>query len=171
MLTGDIEEGPAFSQLVTARHVIEKTGQIAIDGKVLLRANTLDGDSRLVKTEPKDWTFHLSDAAVDAAVLPWLPSREKFLFKAIPEKMVATDEVLQANHVGAGDEIFLTGLFASHAGSVSNLPIIRIGNIALMPEVRVKVREFGMIDAYLVEMRSIGGHSGSPVFVHIGGTR
>lgn len=37
-----------------------------------------------------------------------------------------------------------------------------------MPEEKVATRKFGEIDAYLVEARSIGGLSGSPVFVMLG---
>jgi len=41
------------------------------------------------------------------------------------------------------------------------------GNIAAMPEELIEVRDFGMMQAYLVESRSLGGISGSPVFVHV----
>jgi hypothetical protein len=37
-----------------------------------------------------------------------------------------------------------------------------------MPDEKVDTNTFGSIDAYLIEARSIGGLSGSPVFVHLG---
>ena len=74
-------------------------------------------------------------------------------------------------HIGCGDEVFLTGLFNSHYGKQNNLPIIRIGNIASMPEEPIQTKNMGAIDAYLIEARSIGGLSGSPVFVQVGGVR
>ncbi len=40
-----------------------------------------------------------------------------------------------------------------------------------MPEEPVQTKALGAIDAYLVEARSIGGLSGSPVFVHLSGVR
>jgi len=40
-----------------------------------------------------------------------------------------------------------------------------------MPEEPVSRGDLGPIDAYLVEARSIGGLSGTPVFVHMGGVR
>jgi hypothetical protein len=40
-----------------------------------------------------------------------------------------------------------------------------------MPGEKVEVKDFGLIDAYLVEARSIGGLSGSPVFVYLGPLR
>jgi hypothetical protein len=48
---------------------------------------------------------------------------------------------------------------------------VRLGNIALMPEEPIETRDYGFMEAYLIEARSIGGLSGSPVFVHVGGIR
>jgi hypothetical protein len=46
-----------------------------------------------------------------------------------------------------------------------NLPILRTGNIAMMPLEPIKTCH-GSMEAYLIELRSIAGLSGSPVFVH-----
>ena len=59
------------------------------------------------------------------------------------------------------------GLFHRHAGTKKNTPVVRTGNIAAMPEEPVDTAR-GPMEAYLVEARSIGGLSGSPVFVHLG---
>ena len=69
-----------------------------------------------------------------------------------------------------GDEVIIVGLFTRRAGEEKNLPILRVGNIASMPEERVNTK-FGLVEAYLVEVRSIGGLSGSPVFVFLGGSQ
>jgi len=58
----------------------------------------------------------------------------------------------------------ITGLFSRLAGTKQNVPIVRTGNLAMMPGEKVPTT-FGEIDAYLIEARSIGGLSGSPVFV------
>lgn len=88
----------------------------------------------------------------------------------IPEDLFCTDEIIRLDKIGVGDEISITGLFAYHQGQRRNAPIVRIGNIAALPDEQVKTR-FGpysaSIDAYLIEARSIGGLSGSPVFVHL----
>ena len=85
--------------------------------------------------------------------------------------MAVTPEIITNESIGCGDEVFLTGLFSNHSGQQRNIPIIRIGNIACMPEEPVQTKALGAIDAYLVEARSIGGLSGSPVFVHLSGVR
>ena len=49
------------------------------------------------------------------------------------------------------------------------MPILRMGNLAAYPQERVQVEGVEM-DAYLIEARSIGGLSGSPVFYHSHGS-
>jgi hypothetical protein len=45
------------------------------------------------------------------------------------------------------------------------LPLVRSGNIAMMPSDKLPIKHFGEMEAYLAEGRSIGGLSGSPAFV------
>jgi hypothetical protein len=76
----------------------------------------------------------------------------------------ATSEVIMKEQIGIGSDIFLVGLFRNHLGQKMNIPIMRVGNIAAMPE--EPIRSGGKeIQAFLIEARSIGGLSGSPVFV------
>jgi hypothetical protein len=85
--------------------------------------------------------------------------------------MCATVEAMSANAVGPGDEVFITGLFRHHHGQQRKIPIVRVGNLAALTEERVVTKDFGPIDAYLIEARSIGGLSGSPVFPNLGVVR
>jgi hypothetical protein len=66
--------------------------------------------------------------------------------------------------LGAGDEVFITGLFTKVPGVTQNLPVVRMGNIALVTNELIPHAD-GLVHAHLVETRSIGGLSGSPVFV------
>lgn len=64
-------------------------------------------------------------------------------------------------------DLFMVGRFISQGGRQRNLPSVRFGNISMMPLEKVK-NSFGlMVRIFLVECRSIGGYSGSPVFVYI----
>jgi hypothetical protein len=71
--------------------------------------------------------------------------------------------------VGEGDSVFAVGLFSPHPGESRPQPIYRFGHISLMPREPVsvllpdKVRK--NIDAFLAEVHSWGGQSGSPVFL------
>ena len=62
-----------------------------------------------------------------------------------------------------GDEVFITGAFWNRLGEKRNIPIVRTGNIAALHEEPVE-RFSPRQAAYLVETRSLGGISGSPVF-------
>ena len=150
-----------YVYLVTAKHVATK-----LEGKTfLVRINTKDGSSALVTGEGVRWWYHPTDESVDVALIPYAPDTELFEYKTIPSSMFLSDDTIRSKNIGAGDEVFITGLFAHLTGSARNLPIVRIGNIAMMPGEPVPTKEYGDIEAYLIEARSIGGLSGSPVFV------
>jgi hypothetical protein len=59
----------------------------------------------------------------------------------------------------------MVGLFTRFTGTTHLIPIVRTGNVAMMPRDRLPIAGFGEMEAYLAEGRSIGGLSGSPVFV------
>jgi hypothetical protein len=89
--------------------------------------------------------------------------------RSIPTSMFLTDEAPHEHFIGPGDEVFIMGLFTKMYGCSRNIPIVRTGNVAMMPgEMLPDVRIGGWrgeAEAYLVEARSIGGLSGSPTFV------
>jgi hypothetical protein len=161
--------GQGFTYIVTAKHVLDKIRDKFLD-KVYLRANFADGNAYWVETNINDWFPHPEDAEVDVAVLPISLDLKKLDHRVYSILSFATDEIVKQRHVSLGDEVFLAGLFARHYGIKRNIPIVRVGNIAAMPEERVETA-YGLIDAYLIEARSIGGISGSPVFVNLGQIR
>jgi hypothetical protein len=81
------------------------------------------------------------------------------------ESVAGTADVLVREKIRLGEELFIVGLFRDHHGVNRNIPIIRVGNIAMMQGEQVFTKYVGYTDAYLVEARSIGGLSGSPVFI------
>jgi hypothetical protein len=91
--------------------------------------------------------------------------------EACPLESGVTDWSVNVQKVGVGDAVFMPGLFTYHKGEHRNLPIIRHGHIAGMRDERVPAKINGKpveVDAYLVEIRSIKGLSGSPVFINLG---
>jgi len=158
-----------FLYIVTTRHVIDGIRSKGLN-KVFLRLNHSSGNAVWYETDLERWLFHPSDAGVDVAVLKdAIPPEADHLH--VPIALLMTPSLLIEKEIGIGDDVFLVGLFAHHAGENKNIPIVRVGNIAAMPEEPVNTRALGRIDAYLIEARSIGGLSGSPVFVHMGSAR
>jgi len=158
----------AFVYAVTARHVIDSIRGKGIN-MVLLRLNRKTSDAVWVRTRVQDWISNSSDASVDVAVTRFNLD-EPLAHKVIPLEASATSHIIQEHKIDVGDEVFLSGLFAPHVGRKNNIPIVRVGNIAAMLHEKVST-SIGEIDAYLIEARSIGGLSGSPVFVNVTGVR
>jgi hypothetical protein len=134
--------------------------------------NKRDGTPFEAKFAPQSWWFHPdneSDATDVAACSIDFSADEEFSMVPIigPEAVVATLEVMKDLKIGVGDEVVIAGLFRSHHGRQRNIPIVRIGNIAMIQDEPVWTKYCGYTDAHLVEARSIGGLSGSPVFVHM----
>jgi len=158
--------------IVTARHIIDRIPRLGLDRKVYLRVNRRDSEPEIVGVDLGEWIFHPSDRGVDVAVLPAVfYDPTGYEVRAIPQGMAATAEVIHRESIGIGDDVFFTGLFINHYGKNRSLPILRIGNIAMMPEEPLAAGGGTLMDAFLVESRSIGGLSGSPVFVSVAGPR
>jgi hypothetical protein len=156
------EKSGNYIYLVTARHCIEKARQMF--GNLYLRVNAKAGGTKSYKVEA-EW-FYPEDAAVDVAILPWAPATAEIQYTTIPKFMFLTDETIEQHGIGIGDELTVLGLFTQRFGNQRNLPIARTGIIAAMPNEPLEdPATGGPYDAYLAEVRSIGGLSGSPVFV------
>jgi hypothetical protein len=102
------------------------------------------------------------------AVSPFTASRDTFDFTGTDISIgCITPEIIEAQEIGCGDEVITIGLLTRHFGRTRNIPIARVGNIAAMPEEHVDLGpQMGEQEVYLIESRSIGGLSGSPVYLH-----
>ncbi len=152
-----------YIYLVTAMHVV-----YAVQSRgFIIRANKQDGGAENIHVPPNaaTWWYHPSDANADVALVAFGLPNEQFLYRSVPTSMFMTEEIVRQGTLGLGDEVYLSGLFRNLTGTKRNLPIVRIGNVAMMPDERVPT-EWGPMNAYLIEARSLGGLSGSPVFIH-----
>lgn len=153
-----------FTYLVTANHVADKLDGVPFK----IRANSRAGEAvEISANEAGDvvWQRHPEGDSIDVAVCWWqIPSRKLDLL-SITTNMFLTPESARQNNIGPGDEVLITGLFAKITGEFKNVPIVRVGNLAMAPKGRVVPSGVGNIEAYLVEAKSMGGISGSPVFV------
>jgi hypothetical protein len=148
---------------VTARHVVDGAG------KLWLRMRTPGGGFEDGPVPRDAWELHHQ---TDVAVVRLNEPRGVTFLE---EEVFITQEFVQTYGVSEGENLFFSGLFVGHYGK-GMPPIVRFGNIALMPREPVTVeiskhpRTFADIEAYLVEARSWGGQSGSPAFAsfHLG---
>jgi len=83
--------------------------------------------------------------------------------------MQQTREYVKRHDIGPGADLVVVGLFTMHHGTRRNLPIVRRGTLASLPHEPLRDEAARPFDAYIAEVISIGGLSGSPVFVGIPG--
>jgi hypothetical protein len=163
-IVGVMMEGKVgLAHLVTAKHVAE-----AIEpGEAVIAMNTKDGMPLSLRTGNQKWFYHPTEKdSVDVAVMPFgSPRFNEYDIEWIPEEVFATDQRIADFEIGLGDELFIIGLFTRFFGRTTLTPIVRTGNIAMIPKETLPIEGFGEMEVYLAEGRSIGGLSGSPVFV------
>lgn len=169
--------------IVTADHVAKELEVVA---EPIARINDANGKGhhyRLMKptrvehqgrvTASTAWYRHpTARGKADVAVYPfspaWIEDWDEAPFAHFPFDMFVSHPMLYGAEasIGIGDEIFVPGLVAHIAGDEANSPLLRVGNIAMLPDEQIYVgKEYGFIDAYLAEVRSLGRLSGAPVFV------
>lgn len=155
--------------MVTAKHVIDDIRKTGV-ADTYLRMNKKDGEAQWLCAPLDKWFTHPTDISIDVAIFEMgIPAGMDHL--VLPYSLCVTDAKIKENEVGLGDEVFVTGLFKHHHGTKRNIPIVRVGNLACMTEEKITTNNFGEIDGYLIEARSIGGLSGSPVFLSLGSSR
>jgi hypothetical protein len=181
----DGDNGYNFWHLVTAEHVI--SGIVAeAKERLWLRANFKDGSAGEIELPLDQWHYHPDERLnTDVAVCPLHQQFVRTEDDAVMDldhlavrlfgqtsvdgqtSMAITDELLAGDLIRPGAEICIVGLFRSHYGRERNTPIMRVGNIAMLKGDPISTKFKGYMDAYLIEARSIGGLSGSPVFVSV----
>lgn len=165
------EQECRWSYLVTAEHVVARSLDLSHD--LWLRVNRRAGEPTEIKIDPSDWYFHPNSAesATDVAVCPISFDHGEEMINPVPiygpRSVAATRAVIDDVRMGVGDEVIVAGLFRSHYGQQKNVPIVRVGNVAMLDGEPVKSKNGSYVDAYLIEARSIGGLSGSPAFIHL----
>lgn len=156
---------------VTNSHVIEQ-------GYPVVRLNTQDGRSDTLNLKG-EWVPHPDghDIAV-AHIIDRLP--DYYTMSPVPWRKLLRrfdpNTNPSAQDIGVGSDVYLLGRFINHEGVQRNSPSMRNGHIAMMADRDNKVLQEGRLingkkqsyeqESFLVEVHTIGGYSGSPVFVY-----
>lgn len=156
--------GIDYVYAITAKHVLQVEGEPW--DEVALRVNKTDGGAGEFRTQVTDWTGHPNSdiAAINVAL------GDEFDYRVYPLDSAATTSFREEHFVTPGDDLLIIGLLANHYGKQRNIPVVRVGNIAAFPEEPIEIEDKPE-EVILAEVRSIGGLSGSPVFLHLGNFR
>ncbi len=152
---------PAYCPyMVSCRHVVW-TG-----GSSVMRWNRRDGGTRILGSEPTDWTEHPDGDDLVALNLFNYVDMVRDHLSSVPTHDFITSERALALELGVGDEVVMIGRFLNHQGRGVIKPAVRFGSISMMPEpVWNKAINADQL-SYAVEMRSRTGFSGAPVSVY-----
>jgi hypothetical protein len=147
-----------YLHVVTNAHVID-------NGNRFVRVNTKDGKVAVIDADPAEWIVGIED---DLAVCPAeLPANAEFM-AIMPDVFIDETCTIEDWPIFPGDDVVMYGRFITHDGKQRNEPVVRFGNISMMPNPNATVRVNGRDQlAFLVESRSHGGFSGSPAFVKL----
>lgn len=159
--------GTEGQYIVTAKHVIQGITNKGLT-EIWIRTNLKENSSLWHVSSHVDWKLN-SDHNIDIAILHTIidPHWDHLNYRL---SSCLTDDKIIEKEIDIGDEVFIIGLFKHHQGQHRNIPIARIGNISAMIEEKIQTNKH-LMEGYLIEARSIGGLSGSPVFVNLGEVR
>lgn len=129
-------------------------------GPAYARANTKGGGHTVFECP------HWESGGEDLAVCYINPPNNHNII-CLEAELVLTREAVAELELGPGDDVFMVGRFMQHEGTSQNIPTMRFGNISAMP-IEPIFNSYLEKDqeSFLVEMRSLSGYSGSPVFVY-----
>src|SRR5260370_9388505 len=146
-----------YQYVVTNRHVVK-------DGATVIRLTTKSGQSEVLEVDKNDWI--LESGHHDLAVYHLALRTDRHKFKAIGTVDFLDKEKISGFNIGVADDAFMLGRFINHEGKQCNTPTARFGNIAMMPQETISHDGHDEV-SFLVEIRSISGYSGSPIFVYL----
>ncbi len=137
---------------------------VACRGNSVLRLNTKQGGVEVLDAAPEDWSF---DPRYDIAILPLSIEEGDQLERSQVKTsaFVSRDYLTHEKAIGPGEDVFMIGRFIDHDGGGVNLPTVRFGNISALPT--PIIQENGTkAPAFILDMHSRSGYSGSPVFAY-----
>jgi hypothetical protein len=151
------EAGLPHTYLVTNSHCATKCD--------VVRVNVTTGGFDILRVQPDEWVHH--PEGHDVAVTP-MTDPEGFTADHIAYPSAWLLDKDKKDYFGPGDECFFVGRQYGLSGKQSNTPTVRFGAIAMMDvePVHQLGRDYDQ-ESLVVEARSLGGFSGSPVFVHV----
>lgn len=145
---------------ITARHLIQH-------GCIFARINNKNGGFDVYELGPwRDAQPDSNGLLADVSVAHLITPRHADL-EPLPAGMGLWRERFEGENYGVGDAVFMIGRLMGQEGKEVNQPAVRFGNISMIPRDPIWNYDLGAdSETILVEMRSEGGFSGSPVFVY-----
>lgn len=160
---------PSRHYLVTCGHVAEAFKENPWG----IRFNGFDGRADVKRIDSADWVFHPEYPKVDIAVLEtdWPEDADGICY---PARSFASSFKMGSKDFGAGDLVYVSGLFRLFPGRARNQTFVHTGHVAILPDDELmpvhdwRVGRRGQVvecEGYIIEVSTLPGSSGSPVFI------
>jgi hypothetical protein len=134
-------------------------------GNPVARLATRPGETRILDLPQSAWHFHPDGDDVAICAFGLADDHRQIAF--VPESFLLSQEAQDYQHFAPGDEVFFVGRFMGHDGKQRNTPTARFGNLAMSDPEPIWHEGSGLSqESFLVELRSLPGYSGSPVFAY-----
>jgi|CXWL01.1.fsa_nt_gi hypothetical protein len=127
-----------------------------------VRYNLIEGGVDTM--EISDWVCHPDGDDVAIAGLS-LGEENSIKLCLIEVESFATKNVMEDQEIAVGTSVFMVGRFRGIYGEDEVIQTMRFGNISALPKAKLPTKR-GKFESYLIEMRSLPGYSGSPVFAY-----
>lgn len=132
-------------------------------GSPIIRVNTKDGEPDIFELDHLDWVYR--PRWHDLAIADITLDLKKHSVAFVPSEWATSPADLSDLGIGLGSDIFMVGRFLDHDGGKANVPAVRFGNIAVMPQPIKQPTDATDLPSYILDLHSRTGFSGSPVFV------
>jgi hypothetical protein len=144
-------------------HLYAVTNDHIIHQCPVVRLVKEDGQPSVLPGTAADWQSHPDGDDIAIRSLGALPGDELWY---IQDELHLTEADLSPQAIGPGDDCLMVGRYINHDLRQFDRPVLRFGNLAMLPEIiRQEKRGFDQ-ESFLVDMRSHAGFSGSPVYVY-----
>ncbi len=153
-------------RLITAKHVIT---QLSAKGaiEVFVRFNDMTASSFWRKTLIEDWDLPMQENLDVASYSAKLPAGLDHLGVSPPVLPAGGSTAPFAAELT--DEVVIAGLFSPYQNEQRLTPLLRTANILSLADPNLPVSTpIGLLTAHLLEMKSVAGLSGAPVFMRAG---
>jgi hypothetical protein len=148
-------------------HLYAVTNDHVVDGCPVVRLVNRAGEAHVLSGTQSDWHFHPDGD--DIAVRPFGAVVERDCWYVPDEKLLAQGDLSPEefpDQISPGDDCAMIGRYINQEFRQFDQPVVRFGNLAMLPELIYQEERSFEQESFLVDMRSHSGFSGSPVFVY-----
>lgn len=148
-------------------HLYAVTNDHVADRCPVARLVKRNGDPYVLSGTESDWEPHPDGDDIAVRSLGAVAAHEYWY---IPDALLLSQADLNPEEhplqIAPGDDCLMVGRYINQEYRQFDQPVVRFGNVAMLPErVYQHARSFEQ-ESFLVDMRSHAGFSGSPVFVY-----